>query len=235
VSGWTNAPVAIGLAFIATLCLGVPAWEPTKEWWREGHRRKGPKTLWALAIIGALGLTLFAWQSPKAPELTSLGWTILFVAVAISIASLFVLFVANYPVVRDTQLPGADGEASPSRNVRRAITRSPFGQATIDQISALIGRGHSLEYPTSHYHLTTILDSSAVELWAQDYAVWEDAAISFLHRIGRNATADVFKRIKSPRSIYATSSMSLVVDERQLNRLRGQRELLEKIQEEMRG
>ncbi len=129
--------------------------------------------------------------------------------------------------------PAPTQQPLPSHSISRRADRE-----TSKTLSNLVGRARRLEFSAPPFSIATMMHSSPTEIWQEDYAVWQDSAVAFLRGIGRHATADVFPSIKGPRTIYAGVSvalMTLSITQQQVDRLRGQRELLEILQREIDG
>jgi hypothetical protein len=127
------------------------------------------------------------------------------------------------------------GEAAGQETHRALSTSALRGDSTIyDALSDLVSRAFALEHYQVSYHPITVFDASPAELWERDYALWEDSAIALLKRIDRAATADVLRSTTAPRhGIYASATLVPIgVEQAKVSRLRGQREVLEKVKAE---
>jgi hypothetical protein len=128
----------------------------------------------------------------------------------------------------------SDDDAAPDErtqaSARAILPMHAIDPGVRDALADLITRATALEnYLASHHHAVTIFDASPAEQWEQDYALWEDSAVALLKRMGRAATADVLRNTRAPRrSIYSSATLVPIgVDQSQVNRLRGQREVVE--------
>jgi hypothetical protein len=87
--------------------------------------------------------------------------------------------------------------------------------------------------------LTTFMRTSPANVWQREYTLWADSAVNFLREIGRAETAEAFRNVDGRRwsdeTLLNLSAMQIGITDAQMKRLRGQKELLEMLQRELRG